>query len=44
MANFTIAKNTPVLLVLLDFEKAFDNVEWAFIKKHLNCSVLVPLL
>ena len=37
--NFTAAKNIPGLLVFLDFEKAFDTVEWPFIQKtfqHFN--------
>ena len=37
--NFTAAKNIPGLLVFLDFEKAFDTVEWTFIQKtfqHFN--------
>ena len=37
--NFTAAKNIPGPLVFLDFEKAFDTVEWPFIQKtyqHFN--------
>ena len=37
--NFTAAKNIPGLLVFLDFEKAFDTVEWPFIQntfQHFN--------
>ena len=37
--NFTAAKNIPGLLVFLDFEKAFDTIEWPFIHKtfhHFN--------
>ena len=30
------AKNIPGLLVFLDFEKAFDTVEWSFIQKTLK--------
>ena len=34
--NFAAAKNIPGLLLFLDFEKAFDTVEWVFIKKTLE--------
>ena len=37
--NFTAAKNIPGLLVFLDFEKAFNTIEWPFIHKtfhHFN--------
>ena len=44
--NFAEAENIPGLLLFLDFEKAFDTVEWAFIilkEKPFNSSILVPL-
>ena len=31
--NFAEVENIPGLLLFLDFEKAFDTVEWVFIKK-----------
>ena len=34
--NFTAAKNIPGLLVFLDFEKAFDTIEWPFIHKNFH--------
>ena len=39
VVSFTAAKNIPGLPVFLDFEKAFDTVEWPFIQKtfqHFN--------
>ena len=31
--QYTSEKNIPGLLLLVDFEKAFDTVSWYFIKK-----------
>ena len=34
--NFTKTKNIPGIAVFLDFEKAFDSIEWDFIQKCLE--------
>ena len=34
--NFTETKNIPGLLMLIDFEKAFDSISWNFIHKTLT--------
>ena len=34
--NFTKTKNIPGITVFLDFEKAFDSIEWDFIQKCLE--------
>ena len=34
--NFTETKNIPGLLMLIDFEKAFDSISWNFIHKPLT--------
>ena len=33
--SYTETKNIPGLLLFVDFEKAFDTLEWAFVKKTL---------
>ena len=35
VVNYTATKNIPGLLLFLDFEKAFDTLEWSFIQKAL---------
>ena len=34
--NYTNTEQIPGLLLFVDFEKAFDSVEWSFIEKTLN--------
>jgi len=34
--SHTESKNIPGLLVFVDFEKAFDTIEWAFVEKTLH--------
>ena len=34
--HYTEKRNIPGLLLLIDFEKAFDSVSWSFIKKTLS--------
>ena len=36
LINHTAAHNIPGLLMFIDFEKAFDTVEWSFIWKTLD--------
>ena len=42
--QYTETHNIPGLLVLVDFEKAFDSLSWSFIEKaleifNLRCSI-----
>ena len=32
----TETKNIPALILFVDFEKAFDTIEWAFVEKTLQ--------
>ena len=34
--HYANTKQIPGLLLFIDFEKAFDSIEWAFIEKTLN--------
>ena len=34
--SYTESKNIPGLLLFVDFEKAFDAIEWAFVEKTLH--------
>ena len=34
--NYTDTEQIPGLLLFVDFDKAFDSVEWSFIEKTLN--------
>ena len=36
LINHTEQKEIPGLLLLIDFEKAFDSLSWSFIRKALN--------
>ena len=42
--RYTAARNIPGLLLFLDFEKAFDTLEWTFIQKTLKCFGYGPQL
>ena len=38
--NFTDKENIPSLTIFIDFQKAFDSVEWDFLFKCLKLSIL----
>ena len=42
--SFTKAKNIPGLAVFLDFEKAFDSIEWKYLQKSLEVFNFGPQL
>ena len=44
LINHTAARNIPGLSMFLDFEKAFDSVEWSFTWKMLSSMNFGPSL
>ena len=44
LLHFTEVENIPGLILLIDFEKAFDSVSWAFIDKVLDFLTLKLVL
>ena len=34
--DFTLTENIPGLIIFIDFQKAFDSVEWGFLIKCLE--------
>jgi len=34
--EFTLKENIPGIMIFLDFQKAFDSVEWDFILEYLE--------
>ena len=44
MMSITKKKNTPGLAVFLDFEKAFDSIEWCYLQKCLEAFNFGPQL
>ena len=44
LISHTAARNIPGLLIFLDFEKAFDSVEWSFVWKTLSSFNFGPSL
>ena len=43
ITNYTNTEQIEGLLPFIDFEKAFDNIEWSFIEKPLNIITLETL-
>ena len=44
LLHFTEVENIPSLILLIDFEKAFDSVLWAFIDKVLDFFLTLDLV
>jgi len=44
MMSFTKKKNIPGIAVFLDFEKAFDSIEWCYLQKCLEAFNFGPQL
>ena len=42
--DFTVEKNIPGLLIFIDFQKAFDSLEWNFLLRCLESLTLAPVL
>ena len=42
--SFTKKENIPDLAVFLDFEKAFDSIEWCYLQKCLEALIFGPQL
>lgn len=41
--HYTEEENIPGLLILVDFEKAFDTLTWKFIQKTLICAEILAI-
>ena len=44
LIHYLICNNLPGLLICIDFEKAFDSVDWNFMKKLLNAFGFGPMI
>jgi len=44
LMDFTLSKNIPGLLIFIDFQKAFDSLEWNFLLSCLRVLILVQIL
>ena len=41
--DFAVKENIPGLMLFIDFQKAFDSVEWEFLLNALRYSILVQI-